>query len=137
MEPNPYYSIYAVRCKENGRVYIGCTTDVQRRIYQHFRELINNQKMKTSSEKRLVSGELWQNDFNVFGPDAFEAFVLEEKVLIRDKRLKEEKWIEKYQSRDPKYGYNIRSSISQTFPIVDGIPPFPNVVDERDRSDSA
>ena len=57
--------IYCIRCKENGKVYIGRTYDLNRRIKEHFSELRRGMKRGYAAGRRAASG--WQKDFNEFG----------------------------------------------------------------------
>ena len=54
--------IYCIRCKENGKVYIGRTYDLNRRIKEHFSELRRGMKHGYAAGRCAASG--WQKDFN-------------------------------------------------------------------------
>lgn len=69
--------IYAIRNKLNGKIYIGSSKDIARRQKQHYQLLTRN---KHHSYKL-------QADWNKYGEDAFELFVVEE---ILDRELLEQ-----------------------------------------------
>lgn len=120
------YTVYAIRCIMNGRVYIGVSGNVEQRIKTHFAELLSNYK-KSFIQTGERSPSLWQIDFTRYGPKAFDAFILEDHISYEDRRVKEQYWIEKYRSLDPRYGYNTYYSVrdEQTFQIMPGKPPLP------------
>ena len=89
------YLIYGIRCKSNGRIYIGRTTNLKCRLKCHFDQL------KLNKHKN----ELLQNDFNEQGINNFEVYILEDDIPIQD-RNKEYDYMHKYNTYDKKYGYN-------------------------------
>lgn len=117
-------TIYAIRNKMNGRVYVGRTSDFNLRIKQHFSKLRSSepQTMKCG-DKRVET--LFQIDFDTFGEDAFEVYILEEDVEPKECQAREAYWIGYYNSTNPIYGYNIRSERrpSLEFTVIHGIPP--------------
>lgn len=117
------YSIYAIRCTANGRIYIGCTSDVQKRIHQHFLELRKYEKIKTSNVNKTKSGVEWQEDFDKYGEESFESYLLEDNIPYSDKGARENHWILEYGSFDPQKGYNTKVSRPQVYKIIKGLPP--------------
>lgn len=115
--------IYCIRCKENGKVYIGRTYDLNRRIKEHFSELRRGMKRGHAAGRRAASG--WQKDFNEFGEKAFDVYLLEENISPEYCQAREHYWIMHYNSADPKFGYNyLDESIKRPFPAAKaGIPP--------------
>lgn len=89
------FTIYAIRCKQNGKLYIGRTTRLDNRIKSHFCEL----KTERHNNKLLVE------DYKKFGRENFEVYVLEENVPY-SKRGKEYEYMRKYNSFDKEFGYN-------------------------------
>lgn len=89
------FSIYAIRCKTTGRLYIGRTCKIDERIQTHFSELKN----KKHSSKIMIE------DFEKYGKEDFEIYILEDKVPYSD-RYKEYEYMRIYNSFDEKYGYN-------------------------------
>ena len=108
--------VYAIRCKENGKVYIGCSTDVGARFFMHMWELGRGCKARSNPE--------WQNDFHRFGEEAFEVYVLEDGVAQAARKDRENHWIDVYQSINPQCGYNRRRAKQRECPIVPGRPPI-------------
>ena len=112
------HTVYAMRCKENGRVYIGCTTGFKARVMTHLSELKN----------RKHSCAAVREDAEKYGVDGFEFYKLEEAPDFQTARAKEYEFIKMYRSKEPEYGYNIRHS--RPMPallgfIKDGLPPLP------------
>ena len=68
-----------------------------------------------------------QLDYEQYGEEAFEAFVLEENVPHSEGSRREHYWIEEYKATDPQYGYNIRHEKRplKGIPIHKGLPPKP------------
>ena len=100
-------TIYAIRCEQNGKVYIGRTQDIERRLREHITELRNG-------NKRIYNGRGYgpsdfQKDFNKYGESAFEIYILEEAVPPEVVREREAYWIAEYNATDREYGYNKNS----------------------------
>lgn len=123
---NRTYTVYAIRCTESGRMYVGSSYNVQNRIYQHFVELRAGRKPTKSTVNGFHSGELWQSDFDKYGEDAFEVYILQDGVPHLDRRRVEAEWIARYKATDPEYGYNARNMQGRPdFQIKPGRPPIP------------
>ena len=60
--------IYAIKNKENGKMYIGSTNNLRKRSYEH------NSKLKNNYHRN----KLLQKDYNEYGKDKFEYKILEE-----------------------------------------------------------
>lgn len=69
--------IYAIRCKENGKVYIGRTYRLDVRIREHFLAL---RKGKTDKLNTTYKKSGFQADYNKYGEDAFEVYIIEQDV---------------------------------------------------------
>lgn len=132
--------VYGIRCKETKRIYIGSTCELRTRLKTHFRKLKSNGKRITSNTRGKNRGmkheHPFQEDFNKFGIESFEVFVLEENVPkhLRDER--EEYWINLYRATDRKYGYNLHERCRQGkviretdffVPVHFELPPIPEV----------
>lgn len=89
------FTIYAIRCKSNSKVYIGRTSVLDERIKTHFMSL----KSGKHTNKLLL------NDYKKYGRDDFEIYILEENIPYKD-RNKEYEYMRQYNSFDEKYGYN-------------------------------
>lgn len=87
--------IYKIENTVTGKVYIGLSTYVERRLKQH--------KMQLRLDKHYNKG--LQSDYNSYGPEFFSFELLEP---CKDKSLadKENYWMEKYNALDGAYGYN-------------------------------
>lgn len=87
--------IYAIQNKVNGKIYIGSSKNIARRLKQHYQLLTRN---KHHSYKL-------QADWNKYGEDAFEVFVVEE---ILDRELLEQieqNYLDNYKACSK--GYNV------------------------------
>ena len=115
--------VYAIRCKENGKVYIGSTIQLEKRIYQHFRELNAKAKTRISNVNRLKSYDIWQSDYDKYGKEAFEVYCIEQNIPQEELRKREAYWIDEYKAKDPNYGYNARGLVKETTVITFGLPP--------------
>lgn len=129
MLDNAKYCVYAIRCKINGRLYIGCTSDLQTRIGNHFSELRNRKKIKQSNVNKKETGVEWQTDYDKYGEGAFEFYVLEDNISKTERLTREAYWIKKYDSTNPAKGYNYDCRFNKiTFKISSGLPPMPSGV---------
>lgn len=121
------YTVYAIRCNVNGRIYVGCSVNVEARIRQHFSDLQKGNKRTgpwNAGEERADS--TWQTDFNLYGQTAFDYYILQKDVPKTERLMAENAWIDRLHARDPEHGYNQRSSIREPLPFtfVEGIPPM-------------
>jgi group I intron endonuclease len=116
-EPKPN-SIYAIRCKSTGKVYIGRSQNPHERIRQHFSQLKNG---------RCECGTpAFQEDFKIYGFTDFETYILEKDVSPGRFRDREAYWIGEYKSTDGRYGYNKDTMKLDPSPVmVTGLPPKP------------
>lgn len=119
------YTVYAIRCKENGKIYVGCTKQpLQDRIHRHFEQLGRNDKRRSYGGTKPQENTVWQDDYNKFGEDAFECFSLETDIDDAFHKEREMFWIEEYKSYDSRYGYNIkRPRIRKVYAISESVPP--------------
>ena len=120
---NLKYSVYAIRCSKNGRIYIGSTSDVQNRVHQHILELRRHEKIKVSNCGKSKTGVEWQEDFDKYGEEAFEAYLIEEDLSYEEKAERENFWILEYDAINPKKGYNTKVCKQPKYKIIKGIPP--------------
>ena len=106
-------SIYAIQCNTNCKTYIGVSDNLPRRISGHLSLLTKN----THSNKLL------QNDFNKFGITEFSFYEIKSDIQKKDCWVVEQEYMEKFNTRDPKYGYNLKHKrASIEFTIVKGEP---------------
>lgn len=93
--------IYCIKNKINNKVYIGKSKNIYRRIQQHIWDL-KNKRIKNENSHFL-------NAWYKYGNENFEYFVLE--VLPINNKLcnkRELYWINKYNSTNRQFGYNLR-----------------------------
>lgn len=92
-------SIYALKHNPTGKIYIGCSRNVERRIHQHLVQL--------KSGNHPV--ELMQADFNTYGND-FSYYVLFEAFAAYDAFLMEKHFMSLLETRNPSKGYNYKDN---------------------------
>lgn len=81
MKSNRPASVYAIRNKVTGRIYIGSAVDARTRVQTHFIELRRGHKRITDKFGNDASKpSQWQIDFNAYGFDSFEWYILEENI---------------------------------------------------------
>lgn len=120
------YSIYAIRCRDTGRVYIGATCDVERRIRQHLDELGRHAKIKKSNVHKQISGQEWQDDYDTYGEESFDFYVIETGIKYEDRLRREDHYISELNTCDKRYGYNTKRSVKRKqsdLVIIKGLPP--------------
>lgn len=88
--------IYQIRNSINGKVYIGQSVDVRRRISNHYNSLQNNNHFNIHL----------QNAWNQYGSECFEFDVIEycDIEALNDREVY---YIQKHNATNPNYGYNI------------------------------
>jgi group I intron endonuclease len=87
--------VYAIQHSATGKIYVGCTNDVERRIHQHITQLSNNKH----PNKRM------QDDFNNFGGDYFY-YVLFKAYAAYDAFMMERIFMSLLDTRNEMKGYN-------------------------------
>jgi len=99
--------IYAIINLLNNKVYIGSATDVRLRWNCHKRYL----KLNKHPNSYL------QNAWNKYGEDAFEFILIAfiEKPTKQKLEKLEQYWMDRFDSINKKYGYNIRKEASSNF----------------------
>lgn len=93
MVPYPRY-VYALKCNANGKIYVGSTINLERRLKAHLQQL----KKRTHANKNL------QTDFDTYGND-FSMSVLDFIETPADSHI-EYTWMEKLNTNNPEIGYN-------------------------------
>ena len=104
---NRKFTVYAIQCTKNGKLYVGCSCSFDTRIKTHFAELADGRKDYCDGRNSRVKSS-WQIDYDNYGRDAFKVYILEDGVSYNDKSERENYWIEYYGSFKPEYGYNIK-----------------------------
>lgn len=103
----PPVLIYAIRCKQTGKVYIGKTKDLSARLNQWRIDIRGDIRRKQENEKyrmRAISV-----DVEKYGEDSLEVYVLERDIPAEQSQAVEHKWIKEYDATNPAFGYNTRS----------------------------
>lgn len=105
--------IYAIVCRENGKVYVGKSINVRKRLISHKCSLRAKKRSKKATNRKLY------NDVQLYGWESFDCYILEEfdtidEILIADRELH---WMMHLNSTDPNEGYNLRLD-SETAMIV-------------------
>ncbi len=126
MREQTQVTIYAIRCKKNGKMYIGRSGTLERRIRSHFADLRAGRKKRRDENGKFTKAPI-QLDYDKFGESAFDVVVLEEGIGYIAGLRREKFWIEEYQTEDPRYGYNVRNDkhTGRVIPIVRELPPKP------------
>ena len=117
-------TVYAIRCRETGRVYIGCSAQFETRVQQHFSELARGNKTMRMSKYNRVDTP-WQQDYNKYGRGAFDVYILRGNVPADKAAKVENKYILEYRANELDFGYNIRPSNAVKIVVTAGAPPLP------------
>ena len=111
-------SIYAIRCKSTGKVYIGRSQNPNERMKQHLQNLKRGDNHYGTAS--------FKEDFDKYGASDFEGYILEKSVMPVHFREREAFWINEYKATDPKYGYNKNPmAAGASLKISPGLPPKP------------
>lgn len=111
-------SIYAIRCKTTGKVYIGRSQDPCERMKQHLQHL--------KKGDNYYGHPSFKEDFDKYGSADFEGYILESGVIPAKFREREAFWIGEYKATNPMYGYNKDTmAAGLTMPVKKGLPPKP------------
>lgn len=115
--------IYAIRCTLNDKVYIGRSYRFEARIREHFLELRKGKKTEYRPGYGRVSSD-FQVDYNKYGEEYFEVYVLETDVPPEKCKEREAYWIKEYNSTSPQFGYNKLDERLFVMPeVIKGTPP--------------
>lgn len=87
--------VYRITCTRDGRVYIGQSTDIQRRWRFH----------KSRLNRKMHANPLLQAAWDKYGQEAFR-FDIITKCQLHELDLHEKHWVAKYQALDPMKGFN-------------------------------
>ena len=108
-------SIYAIRCKTTGKVYIGRSYNPNERMKQHLQCLRRGEN---------YGSEAFKEDFDKYGASDFEGYILETGVVPAKFREREAFWIAEYRATNPLYGYNKDTmEVGLVMKITNGLPP--------------
>lgn len=99
--------IYALKHNPTGKIYVGCSCDVKRRVSEHL----------TLLKSGTHPVEMMQNDFDEFGDD-YSYYVLFEAYASYDAFMMEKHFMSLLNTRNPLVGYNYKDN-SNDFSIND------------------
>ena len=89
--------IYKIKCLKNGKVYIGQSVNIKKRLIEHIREL----------EKGTHDNQKMQSSYNKYGGNSFTFEVLE---VVDDKKhltSREKYWASEFDSFSNEKGFNL------------------------------
>ena len=89
--------IYVIRHNPTGKVYVGCTKNVERRVSEHMKQL--------SFGKHPVG--MMQDDYNQYG-GSYSYFVVFEAYASYDAFMMEKNFMSLLDTRNPQKGYNYK-----------------------------
>jgi group I intron endonuclease len=102
--------IYMITNKINNKIYIGQTTrNIQKRIYE-YKSAFN---LKNHNNPHLY------NAFNKYGWDNFEFKIIDTAQTIEELNDKEINYIQKYNTTNKEFGYNIESGGKNAIPNIE------------------
>lgn len=111
-------SIYAIRCKTTGKVYVGRSQNPSGRMKQHLQHLKRGDNYYGTAS--------FKEDFDRYGASDFEGYILETDVTPEKFREREAFWIAEYRATNPLYGYNKDNmEVGLVMKITKGLPPRP------------
>lgn len=107
--------VYAIQHNKIKKIYIGSSTNVEKRYFQHINALRRG--------KHIV--EDMQKDFDRYGED-YSLYILETINRYED-RFKEYEWMLKYKTNIREIGYNYKQPNNRVFnlkgaPFKEGLP---------------
>ena len=109
-------SIYAIRCKATGKVYIGRSQNPRERMKQHLQHLKRGDNHYGTAS--------FKEDFDKYGASGFEGYILETGIAPGKFREREAFWIAEYNATNPEYGYNKNPmEVGLAMPVITGLPP--------------
>lgn len=101
--------IYVIRCKINKLVYVGQTVKT---INERFDEHLNSYKSEIKSQN--TPSRLLFQAFDKYGIENFEIELLEDDIPNAKLAERENYWIKKLNSMDPKFGLNMVAGVSSS-----------------------
>jgi group I intron endonuclease len=94
----PSSGVYQIRCRRNGKIYVGSAANFRARWRLHYRNLCRG----------VHHNSHLQSAWNRYGERGFE-FVVLEFVALPGLLIAEQKWIERTDCTNHRIGFNIRS----------------------------
>ena len=99
--------IYIGKNQLNNKVYVGSSKRVKYRVEQEHIKSLNKNKH---------GNKFLQEDWNVYGQENFVWFLVEI-IDIKDRKAKEQFWMNLFHSGNKKYGYNIWRTVRDITPF--------------------
>lgn len=105
------YTIYAIKCKVNNKLYIGRT---HRKITDRIKAHLSSLRSNRHTNKQL------QEDFNKYKEDNFEFYEIEK----TENKRREFYYMDKYNTCNNEYGYNYKDNHKNynEIKIIQGLP---------------
>src|SRR5258708_5089084 len=97
--------VYVIKCKVNGKVYVGSSLRPRARMQDH-RIVLAKGKHRNPH---------LQSAWNKYGPEVF-MYRVKVRCLPEVRHQIEQEWIIKLRATDPKYGFNIAHPVRQPEP---------------------
>jgi group I intron endonuclease len=97
--------IYALVNLQDGKIYIGSSSDIKKRVHDHLYLLRQNQHPNSHL----------QYAFNKYGESAFELRLLQEIAIDDELLVAEQYWLDYTRCYNHQFGYNIDPSAKRTF----------------------
>jgi group I intron endonuclease len=94
--------IYVITCSVTGRVYVGSAKVSRVRLKAHWREL----------GKGIHINSYLQKAWNKYGSETFSGKVVEV-CAVSDRRHREQWWIDFYKAGEPKFGFNLLTTVGK------------------------
>lgn len=94
--------IYAIRNTYNGKMYIGSSINIKKRLISH----------KCNLRKGLHANKRLQRSYSKYGESSFEFCIIENVSDINNLLKREQEWIDKLKLCDEKHGFNIRPLVN-------------------------
>ena len=123
-DPTLPRSVYAIRCKVNGKMYIGSSANPLKRFQQHFcKSSLDYMGINPEQVKRK---QALKNDFETYGLDGFELYIIEEGIAPEDILERESYYTRLYKTYifENGYNYKVGNKIEKgEVTVINGLPP--------------
>jgi len=95
------------------------------RARAHFSDLKRGAKTVKDLSGKLVNSQ-WQDDYNTYGKDSFDIFVIEQNIPYELSAVREDYYINLYKATSKEFGYNlIGAQIPNPLDLIYGLPKLP------------
>lgn len=124
VDKNAPRSVYAIRCKANGKMYIGSSVNPVRRFQQHF--MPSNLSYYGINPELQERKKMLEKDFKAYGVEGFEIYIIEKGLTLEVALEREEFYTELYKTNEMEFGYNYKAGARMSkreVAVLDGLPP--------------